>query len=122
MDTRLLTAILALFLALPGTVAARDFTSLHPEEAHPDPQGPVTSHPYTGFISRVQERLHVLGFDAGPVNGDFGTKTQAALAQFQLSAAIPASGQLDDRTLGELGLERDNQAAAGPSSEPEPPR
>jgi peptidoglycan hydrolase-like protein with peptidoglycan-binding domain len=112
MDTRALIAAVALLLALPGAVAADAFTSLHPEEAHPDPQGPVTSHPYTGFISRVQERLRLLGFDAGPVNGDFGTKTQAALAQFQLSAAIPASGQLDDRTLGELGLER----------EPGPPR
>src|SRR5918994_2616202 len=118
MDIRPFTAAGALLLALPCAVAAGGaFSSLHPEEAHPDPQGAVTSHPYTGFISRVQEKLRLLGFDAGPVNGDFGTKTQAALAQFQLSAAIPASGQLDDRTLGELGLERDEQAAAGASGD-----
>jgi peptidoglycan hydrolase-like protein with peptidoglycan-binding domain len=66
----------------------------------------LASDPYDGFIREVQEKLHVLGFDAGPVNGDFGEKTQAALAQFQLSRIIPASGQLDDQTLLELGVER----------------
>jgi peptidoglycan hydrolase-like protein with peptidoglycan-binding domain len=52
----------------------------------------------------VQERLRELGFDAGPVNGDFGEKTQAALAQFQLSRTIPASGQMDKETRAELGV------------------
>ena len=55
---------------------------------------------------RMQERLNALGFDAGPPNGAFEGKTQAALAQFQLSRLIPASGQLDDQTLAELGIER----------------
>jgi len=108
-----------------GALAADAFTSLHPEEALPDPAEQPSPDPYTGFISRVQEGLRALGFDAGPVNGDFGTKTQAALAQFQLSRAIPASGQLDDQTLAELGLRRDNPqdsavAAAGASAAPEP--
>lgn len=43
---------------------------------------------------------------AGPVNGDFDGKTQAALAQFQLSRDLPASGQLDDRTAAELGVDQ----------------
>ncbi|HWM44074.1 MAG TPA: peptidoglycan-binding domain-containing protein, partial [Burkholderiales bacterium] len=64
-----------------------------------------------GFIGRVQERLRALGFDAGPVNGDFGEKTQAALAQFQLSRAIPASGQLDEQTLAELGVTREESGS-----------
>lgn len=93
-------------LSCTGALAADALTSLHPEEAIPDPAAPVSSGPYGGFISRVQERLRVLGFDAGPANGDFGEKTQAALAQFQLSRAIPASGQLDDQTLAELGVSR----------------
>jgi peptidoglycan hydrolase-like protein with peptidoglycan-binding domain len=102
-----------------GAIAADPFTSLHPEEAHPDPTGTSSADPYTGFISRVQEKLRVLGFDAGPVNGDFGAKTQAALAQFQLSRTIPASGQLDDQTLAELGVARDDaRASAGASAEP----
>lgn len=71
-----------------------------------DPVEQVSADPYTGFISAVQEKLRSLGFEVGPVNGDFGGKTQAALAQFQLSRTIPASGQLDKETLSELGLER----------------
>jgi peptidoglycan hydrolase-like protein with peptidoglycan-binding domain len=93
--------------------AASPFTAIHPEEAYPDPQERPTPDPYSDFIGRVQERLLQLGFDAGPVNGDFGSKTQAALAQFQLSAALPASGQLDEPTLAALGVERDAGASAG---------
>jgi len=105
-----------LILVSSGAVASGPFTSLHPEEAIPDPVEKPSQGPHMGFISRVQERLRALGFDAGPVNGDFGEKTQAALAQFQLSAAIPAGGQLDDRTLAELGVARqDGEASAGAS-------
>ena len=69
------------------------------------------------FISQVQEKLLELGFDAGPVNGNFGTKTQAALAQFQLSRTIPASGALDPLTLEELGVERQNENAGAGGTE-----
>ena len=105
-------ALLMLLLPVAAS-AASPFTAIHPEEAYPDPQGRPTPDPYSDFISRVQKRLHERGFDAGPVNGDFGEKTQAALAQFQLAASIPASGQLDERTLAELGVERDASASAG---------
>jgi peptidoglycan hydrolase-like protein with peptidoglycan-binding domain len=106
-------------LALPpvAALAAGPFTSIHPEEAIPDPTDRPSQHPYTGFITQVQEKLQELGFDAGPPNGDFGEKTQAALAQFQLSRTLPVSGQLDDQTLAELGVQRE-PAAAGASSPP----
>jgi len=101
--------LLFLLLLLPlGSLAS----GVHPEEDHPDPVGQASADPYTGFISQVQEKLRALGFDAGPVNGDFGTKTQAALAQFQLSRTIPAGGQLDDLTLEELGVKRQQESAA----------
>jgi localization factor PodJL len=98
----------ALLLIPPGAGAASAFTSLHPEEAHADPTERASEHPYSGLIKRVQERLRALGFDAGPPNGDFGEKTQAALAQFQLSVTLPASGQLDAPTLDALGVKRDD--------------
>ena len=107
------TLAATLLLGSATATAADPFTSLHPEEAYPDPAKPISQDQYAGFISQVQEKLRELGFDAGPANGDFGTKTQAALAQFQLSRTIPASGQLDDETLAELGIERDETAAAG---------
>src|SRR5262249_5253823 len=110
----------SLLLAIPlGAGAATPFTALHPEEAYPDPAQGGSSDPYAGFITHVQEKLGELGFDAGPPNGDFGPKTQTALTQFQLSRNVPASGQLDEQTLAELGVQRDvAQASAGASAEP----
>jgi len=77
--------------------------------------GAVAAQDSTEFIKRVQEKLNALGFNAGPVNGDFGWQMQAALAQFQLSRTLPASGQLDAETLLELGEARD-ATASEPSS------
>ena len=109
---RLIFVLLLLPLSALGS-------GLHPEEDHPDPVEQVSADPYTGFISEVQEKLRALGFDAGPVNGDFGGKTQAALAQFQLSRVIPASGQLDEQTLHDLGVQRpqENATAGGTATD-----
>jgi peptidoglycan hydrolase-like protein with peptidoglycan-binding domain len=120
-----LRTILTIFLLAPFCAAAAGaFSAIHPEEAYPDPTEQPSPDPYTGFISRVQEKLRQLGFAAGPVNGDFGAKTQAALTQFQLSRTIPASGQLDDVTLAELGVSRDelpaSDSAAGGTAEAKP--
>jgi len=112
------SALGVLLLGPTGAAAQSPFTSLHPEEAIPDPRGEMEQGPYSDFIKRVQERLHQEGFDAGPVNGDFGEKTQAALAQFQLAFSVPASGSLDDETLAALGVQRDAQASVGASGAP----
>lgn len=83
-----------------------------PAEAIPDNLPRMTAPgPYDDLIKQVQEKLNGLGFDAGPVNGDFGMKTQAALAQFQLANLLPASGALDNATLKELGVERASDGA-----------
>lgn len=65
--------------------------------------GQSSADPYTGFVSRVQEKLRELGFDAGAVNGDFGGKTQAARDDPQVSA----------------GASSDASAAPGQRPEPE---
>jgi hypothetical protein len=117
MDWRALAAV-ALLVSPALTVSGGPFTSLHPEEAYPDPEVPAYFGPHADMVSEVQRRLRVLGFDPGPINGEFGAKTQAALAQFQLSATIPASGSLDDATLAELGIERGGQAGVGATNPP----
>jgi peptidoglycan hydrolase-like protein with peptidoglycan-binding domain len=102
---------LAATLASFGTAARNPLTALHPEEFYADDMAPLaTPDEFGPFITRVQEKLKLLGFDAGPANGAFGTKTQAALAQFQISNTIPASGQLDEVTLQALGVSRDAPA------------
>lgn len=83
--------------------------------------GSTDAQVYGELITRTQERLNALGFDAGPPNGELNARTQAALAQLQLSLVIPAGGQLDDRTLAALGIERPRaEASAGPTAEPQP--
>ncbi len=62
---------------------------------------------YTEFVKRVQIALHLHGFDPGPVNGADEGRTQAALARFQLSRNLPASGSLDEQTLQALGVSRE---------------
>jgi hypothetical protein len=83
----------------------------HPEAAYPDDIPVLTSPggPYMDFFKEIQQKLHDAGFDAGPVNGNFGIKTQAALTQYQLSQNLPASGMTDDETLKALGVERPAQ-------------
>lgn len=117
----------ALLLALTSAHAGTALSDAHPEEAYPDNlPAMVSPGPYASLIQAVQQKLHERGFDAGPVNGVFGTKTQAALAQFQLAQTLPASGALDDETLQALGVarntvaessqEQSGQAAAGGST------
>ena len=109
--------IAAAALLVPLAAAARGpFTSLHPEDAYPDNVEPVaTPGPDADFIKQVQSKLHEWGFDAGPVNGDFGSKTQTALAQFQIANNIPASGTLDDATLDALDVQRPEVSASAAS-------
>ena len=107
----------ALLAALPA-FAGNALSDMHPEEAYPD-NAPVlvTPDPYVDVVRQVQEKLHQLDFDPGPVNGASSSKLQAALAQFQLSRALPVSGMLDGQTLQELGVQpSEGQAAQGASS------
>jgi len=121
----LTSLLLAPLLASLSALGAGAFTSLHPEEAYPDPVGQPSADPYSGFITRVQEKLREAGFDGGPPNGEFSAKTQAALTQFQLSRNVAASGQLDDQTLDELGVRRElvqapAEASSGSTTEAAP--
>lgn len=95
-------ALLAAAPALAGTA----LSDTHPEEAYPDDAPPLLSpSPFAPLIRQVQDKLHAFDFDPGPVNGAMTPKTQAALAQFQLSQLLPASGMLDQPTLLALGLD-----------------
>lgn len=69
---------------------------------------------YVDFVKRVQEALKKHGFDPGEVNGLDEGRTQAAIAQFQLSRNLPASGSMDEQTLNALGVERTAAQEATP--------
>jgi len=135
MDLRTLLAASAALLIPLGSFAASDTpppsgeapppsaeTPQAPPEGTP-PEGtppPAAPDPYAEINKLVQEKLQGIGLYDGPVNGDFGFNTQAALAQFQLSVPLPASGMLDEQTLAALGLQPD-ESGANPSAGASPP-
>ena len=113
----------AIIAGLPAAAIAQ--AANPPQEAQqpaqPDTGAPMTSaNPYKDLFKQVQEKLSAEGFDPGPADGTFNSKTQAALAQFQLSRAMPASGALDDMTLWELGVELPHTTLAQETEEPRP--
>lgn len=117
-------------LLIPAAALAADGTPTAPAdqpqaqqekpqgEAQPQGEAPQpAADPYTELNKRVQEALRQRGFYNGPVNGEIGPNTQAAIAQFQLSLPMPVSGMLDDSTLAALGVQPPQAAAAGASAD-----
>lgn len=87
------------------------------QQPQPEQQRQPPMQEYVEFVKRVQIALHQHGFDPGQIDGRDDGRTQAALAQFQLSRNLPASGSMDEQTLKALGVERaaleDESASAG---------
>jgi peptidoglycan hydrolase-like protein with peptidoglycan-binding domain len=106
MSMKLLTLALTFTLAgVTGAVAAQ------PQ----DRSAGQLMNPET--IHEVQAVLKEQGYDIGPVDGRWGRLTRIAVENFQLSNGMPATGQLDDRTLSALGVREHRFAdAAGSSS------
>jgi peptidoglycan hydrolase-like protein with peptidoglycan-binding domain len=73
----------------------------------------MTKDPNT--VKQVQQALSDKGFNAGPADGKWGSKTQSALKKFQKSEGMQASGQLDQQTLASLGVS--GSAAGGGGTE-----
>lgn len=59
-------------------------------------------------IRKVQQKLNQEGFHAGQVDGKWSSETQSAIRNFQQTKeGLKATGQLDEQTLDELGLDAD---------------
>lgn len=63
-------------------------------------------------IQQIQKKLNDQGFNAGPVDGKFGPKTQAALRKFQQAQGFQATGQMDPQTMAALGIQGPGQGGA----------
>ena len=55
-------------------------------------------------IEAVQRELTERGYNPGTIDGAMGWRTRGALREFQRSAGIPDTGQIDDATRATLGL------------------
>ncbi len=58
-----------------------------------------------GFYRQIQQALNDRGYDAGPVDGQVGARTKAALVKFQRDNNLPI-GSMDIETLKALGVQR----------------
>lgn len=56
-------------------------------------------------LRQVQQALDKDGFKAGRADGRWGHETQNAVKQFQQSKQLRATGQLDQQTVADLGLD-----------------
>jgi peptidoglycan hydrolase-like protein with peptidoglycan-binding domain len=52
----------------------------------------------TGYVELLQEDLEDLGFYSGPIDGDFGKGTKAAVEKLQASCELEETGELEIAT------------------------
>lgn len=62
-------------------------------------------------VRNVQERLRVLNFYRGQVDGLWGAGTQTAIERFQQGRGLQSTGQLNPATISALGLDPSNLEA-----------
>jgi hypothetical protein len=111
-----------------GADMERRSTNLAPEATHPNIGEPVPRPgPATARqIAHAQSRLAALGYDPGPADGRFGSRSEAAVSKFRKDARLPGNGRIDDRLLARLDAEarrhmpsrRQELAAITPSAAP----
>jgi peptidoglycan hydrolase-like protein with peptidoglycan-binding domain len=67
-------------------------------------------------VRMAQQALQEKGYNPGPIDGVMGSKTRAALKEFQRKEGLEANGRLDMTTMSRLGME--GRTSETPSSEP----
>lgn len=56
----------------------------------------------TAMIASAQNSLNRLGYNAGPADGQWGPRTEAAVRAYQTEIGVPATGVLDAALIGRL--------------------
>jgi peptidoglycan hydrolase-like protein with peptidoglycan-binding domain len=79
-------------------------TANQPTAAHPGDTGQGQQFSQS-TLENVQEQLQQQGFyKSAKVDGRWGPQTRRAVQSFQQAKGMPATGQLDEQTLGALGV------------------
>lgn len=93
----------------PPTVAAMGF---EPGSFPPRSTASAAEPLDPAVVKSAQRELHRLGFYRGPADGVWGARSQDALARFQQSRGLQASGEFNPATLSALGFDPNNLAAS----------
>ena len=89
------------------TQAPRDNQSVQSPRDNPDMQSPRGKRMggSMGNVRSAQEALKAQGFDPGDIDGRYGPNTRAAVANYQRTNGLRETGQFDQATLAQLGVE-----------------
>jgi peptidoglycan hydrolase-like protein with peptidoglycan-binding domain len=63
-------------------------------------------------VLEIQKKLQAKGFDPGPIDGIFGSKTDSAVRRFQEANKLQVDGIVGPETGGALGISAAREAAA----------
>jgi peptidoglycan hydrolase-like protein with peptidoglycan-binding domain len=64
-------------------------------------------------VEALQKKLLALGINPGPVDGIFGSKTDAAVRRFQEREGLDSDGIAGPQTFGALGMLDDEDTSGG---------
>jgi photosystem II stability/assembly factor-like uncharacterized protein len=83
--------------------------------ARPSPQRPAAVTKVSAdVVRRAQDALERAGYEIGTPDGQLGPRTVATIRRFQTDRYLPVSGQLDEATLGALGVSSGAGTIASP--------
>jgi peptidoglycan hydrolase-like protein with peptidoglycan-binding domain len=87
-------------------------------KAAPPARPPAQQHPTTERYKEIQQALMDRGYFRGPVDGNWGPESEAALQRFQHDQNLDEDGKIGSLSLIALGLGPRRAASPEP---PEPP-
>jgi hypothetical protein len=92
-------------------------------DSYPDSEQAAEAERRIGFLRErhreAQSELNRLGYNAGPVDGDWGRRSAAALSAFQGDQGLPRNGEVNQDVLYALKTATPRVAAA-PAAQPTP--
>jgi photosystem II stability/assembly factor-like uncharacterized protein len=88
----------------PARKAAGGTARTQPRATSPGEQIIVAPKVSDDVVRKAQEALDRAGYEIGTPDGHLGPRTVAALKRFQSDRYLPVTGEIDEATIGALGL------------------
>jgi peptidoglycan hydrolase-like protein with peptidoglycan-binding domain len=100
------TKIAVPLIFLGGMVAAPVFADQNADQSNNGQQMGQSQSSLKGSVEvrEIQQYLNNHGYHAGKVDGQWGSRTSAAVKRFQQAKGLKPTGQLDDQTLAQMNI------------------